>query len=53
VRCGRLTEIYWHFRGAFCFHRQGDEASVNFYQTTSGIFFSSARTEVGNGFMAV
>jgi hypothetical protein len=35
-----LVEIYWHFRGTYCPHHQGDEAvstseiSVNFYQTT-------------------
>jgi hypothetical protein len=29
-----LVEVYWCFRAACCFHNQGDEYSVNFYQTT-------------------
>jgi hypothetical protein len=29
-----LIEFYRHFRGACCLHRQGDETSVKFYQTT-------------------
>jgi hypothetical protein len=31
-----LVEVFRHFRGACCFHHQGDESEtlVNFYQTT-------------------
>jgi hypothetical protein len=29
-----LVEVHRHFRGACRLHHQGDESSVNFYQTT-------------------
>jgi hypothetical protein len=29
-----LVEVYRRFRGACCLHSQGDETSVNFYETT-------------------